>query len=65
MIGKLVLVWSKSILFVLDNGIFVWGELNESSFGWGEMDDIGVLIIGWGNMFVNVFNVMKFNFKFM
>ncbi|XP_061495195.1 trinucleotide repeat-containing gene 6B protein isoform X10 [Rhineura floridana] len=40
-------VWNKSTP-AADNGTAAWGEPNEASPGWGEVDDTGAST-GWGN----------------
>ncbi|XP_045443418.1 trinucleotide repeat-containing gene 6B protein isoform X11 [Pipistrellus kuhlii] len=58
-------VWSKSTPPAPDNGTAAWGEPNESSPGWGEMDDTGASTTGWGNAPSNAPNAMKPNSKSM
>ncbi|XP_036315239.1 trinucleotide repeat-containing gene 6B protein isoform X10 [Pipistrellus kuhlii] len=65
MTGKSASVWSKSTPPAPDNGTAAWGEPNESSPGWGEMDDTGASTTGWGNAPSNAPNAMKPNSKSM
>ncbi|ELW64452.1 Trinucleotide repeat-containing 6B protein [Tupaia chinensis] len=65
MTGKSASVWSKSTPPAPDNGTSAWGEPNESSPGWGEIDDTGAATTGWGNAPTNVPNAMKPNSKSM
>ncbi|XP_006865229.1 PREDICTED: trinucleotide repeat-containing gene 6B protein isoform X3 [Chrysochloris asiatica] len=58
-------VWSKSTPPAPDNGTSAWGEPNESSPGWGEMDDPGAPTTGWGNAPSTAPNAMKPNSKSM
>ncbi|XP_060101382.1 trinucleotide repeat-containing gene 6B protein isoform X1 [Heteronotia binoei] len=41
-------VWNKSTPPAPDNGTAAWGEPNEASPGWGEVDDAGAST-SWGN----------------
>ncbi|XP_077195532.1 trinucleotide repeat-containing gene 6B protein isoform X5 [Paroedura picta] len=41
-------VWNKSTPPAPDNGTAAWGEPNETSPGWGEVDDAGAST-SWGN----------------
>ncbi|XP_066852072.1 trinucleotide repeat-containing gene 6B protein isoform X12 [Anser cygnoides] len=52
-------VWSKSTPPAPDNGTSAWGEPNETSPGWGEVDDTGASTTGWGNAPSNAPNAMK------
>ncbi|XP_007523460.1 trinucleotide repeat-containing gene 6B protein isoform X3 [Erinaceus europaeus] len=65
MTGKSASVWSKSTPPAPDNGTSAWGEPNESSPGWGEMDDTGSSATGWGSAPSNAPNAMKPNSKSM
>ncbi|XP_038612315.1 trinucleotide repeat-containing gene 6B protein [Tachyglossus aculeatus] len=58
-------VWSKSTPPAPDNGTSAWGEPNETSPGWGEMDDPGAATTGWGTAPSNAPNAMKPNSKSM
>uniref|UniRef100_A0A6I8P5C7 Trinucleotide repeat containing adaptor 6B n=2 Tax=Ornithorhynchus anatinus TaxID=9258 RepID=A0A6I8P5C7_ORNAN len=58
-------VWSKSTPPAPDNGTSAWGEPNETSPGWGEMDDSGAATTGWGTTPSNAPNAMKPNSKSM
>ncbi|XP_007454054.1 PREDICTED: trinucleotide repeat-containing gene 6B protein isoform X4 [Lipotes vexillifer] len=58
-------VWSKSTPPAPDNGTSAWGEPNESSPGWGEMDDTGASTTGWGTTPSSAPNAMKPNSKSM
>ncbi|XP_042636999.1 trinucleotide repeat-containing gene 6B protein [Orycteropus afer afer] len=58
-------VWSKSTPPAPDNGTAAWGEPNESSPGWGEMDDAGAAATGWGSAPASAPNAMKPNSKSM
>lgn len=52
-------VWSKSTPPAPDNGTSAWGEPNETSPGWGEVDDPGASTTGWGNAPSTAPNAMK------
>ncbi|KYO36277.1 trinucleotide repeat-containing 6B protein isoform A [Alligator mississippiensis] len=52
-------VWSKSTPPAPDNGTSAWGEPNETSPGWGEVDDTGASTTSWGNAPSNTPNAMK------
>lgn len=52
-------VWSKSTPPAPDNGTSAWGEPNESSPGWGEMDDAGASTTGWGSTPASAPSAMK------
>ncbi|XP_065419491.1 trinucleotide repeat-containing gene 6B protein isoform X7 [Chrysemys picta bellii] len=58
-------VWSKSTPPAPDNGTSAWGEPNETSPGWGEVDDTGASTTGWGNAPSNAPNTMKPSSKSM
>ncbi|XP_067415640.1 trinucleotide repeat-containing gene 6B protein isoform X7 [Emydura macquarii macquarii] len=58
-------VWSKSTPPAPDNGTSAWGEPNETSPGWGEVDDTGASTTGWGNAPSNAPNAMKPSSKSM
>uniref|UniRef100_A0A669QK35 Trinucleotide repeat containing adaptor 6B n=1 Tax=Phasianus colchicus TaxID=9054 RepID=A0A669QK35_PHACC len=58
-------VWSKSTPPAPDNGTSAWGEPNETSPGWGEVDDTGASTTGWGNAPSNAPNAMKSSSKSM
>ncbi|XP_009320089.1 PREDICTED: trinucleotide repeat-containing gene 6B protein isoform X5 [Pygoscelis adeliae] len=58
-------VWSKSTPPAPDNGTSAWGEPNETSPGWGEVDDTGASTTGWGNAPSNAQNAMKSSSKSM
>uniref|UniRef100_A0A8C3XFS9 Adenylosuccinate lyase n=1 Tax=Cyanoderma ruficeps TaxID=181631 RepID=A0A8C3XFS9_9PASS len=58
-------VWSKSTPPAPDNGTSAWGEPNETSPGWGEVDDTGASTTGWGNAPSNTPNAMKSSSKSM
>nr|XP_013803012.1 PREDICTED: trinucleotide repeat-containing gene 6B protein isoform X6 [Apteryx mantelli mantelli] len=58
-------VWSKSTPPAPDNGTSAWGEPNETSPGWGEVDDTGASTTGWGNAPANAPNAMKSSSKSM
>ncbi|XP_073644248.1 trinucleotide repeat-containing gene 6B protein isoform X1 [Tursiops truncatus] len=65
MTAKSASVWSKSTPPAPDNGTSAWGEPNESSPGWGEMDDTGASTTGWGTTPSSAPNAMKPNSKSM
>ncbi|XP_006124002.2 trinucleotide repeat-containing gene 6B protein isoform X6 [Pelodiscus sinensis] len=58
-------VWNKSTPPAPDNGTSAWGEPNETSPGWGEVDDTGASTTGWGNASSNAPNAMKPSSKSM
>ncbi|XP_071587503.1 trinucleotide repeat-containing gene 6B protein isoform X9 [Heliangelus exortis] len=58
-------VWSKSTPPAPDNGTSAWGEPNETSPGWGEVDDTGASTTGWGNAPSNAPSAMKSSSKSM
>ncbi|KAM6303442.1 trinucleotide repeat-containing gene 6B protein isoform 14-T15 [Podargus strigoides] len=58
-------VWSKSTPPAPDNGTSAWGEPNETSPGWGEVDDTGASTTGWGNAPSSAPNAMKSSSKSM
>ncbi|XP_062476448.1 trinucleotide repeat-containing gene 6B protein isoform X6 [Pezoporus occidentalis] len=58
-------VWSKSTPPAPDNGTSAWGEPNETSPGWGEVDDTAASTTGWGNAPSNAPNAMKSSSKSM
>uniref|UniRef100_A0A8D2LQQ5 Trinucleotide repeat containing adaptor 6B n=1 Tax=Varanus komodoensis TaxID=61221 RepID=A0A8D2LQQ5_VARKO len=51
-------VWNKSTPPAPDNGTAAWGEPNETSPGWGEVDDAGTST-SWGNGPSSVPNAIK------
>ncbi|KAJ6658989.1 hypothetical protein lerEdw1_019626 [Lerista edwardsae] len=51
-------VWNKSTPPAPDNGTAAWGEPNETSPGWGEVDDSGASA-GWGNGSSSAPNAIK------
>ncbi|XP_055993406.1 trinucleotide repeat-containing gene 6B protein isoform X2 [Sorex fumeus] len=65
MTSKSASVWSKSTPPAPDNGTSAWGEPNESSPGWGELEEPGASTTGWGPAPSNAPNAMKPNSKSM
>uniref|UniRef100_A0A4X2K090 Trinucleotide repeat containing adaptor 6B n=1 Tax=Vombatus ursinus TaxID=29139 RepID=A0A4X2K090_VOMUR len=65
MTSKTSSVWSKSTPPAPDNGTSAWGEPNEASPGWGDMDETGASSTGWGSTPSSAPNAMKPNSKSM
>ncbi|KAM8979030.1 trinucleotide repeat-containing gene 6B protein isoform X2 [Sarcophilus harrisii] len=65
MTSKASSVWSKSTPPAPDNGTSAWGEPNEASPGWGDMDETGASSTGWGSTPSSAPNAMKPNSKSM
>ncbi|XP_078003650.1 LOW QUALITY PROTEIN: trinucleotide repeat-containing gene 6B protein [Phascolarctos cinereus] len=65
MTSKTSSVWSKSTPPAPDNGTSAWGEPNEASPGWGDMDETGASSTGWGSAPSSAPNAMKPNSKSM
>ncbi|KAM3833427.1 trinucleotide repeat-containing gene 6B protein isoform 3-T3 [Vipera latastei] len=55
-------VWNKSTPPAPDNGTAAWGEPNEASPGWGEVEDAGTST-AWGNGSSSASNAIKTNSK--
>ncbi|KAK9399896.1 trinucleotide repeat-containing 6B protein, partial [Crotalus adamanteus] len=55
-------VWNKSTPPAPDNGTAAWGEPNEASPGWGEVEDAGTSTT-WGNGSSSASNAIKSNSK--
>ncbi|XP_074083093.1 trinucleotide repeat-containing gene 6B protein isoform X6 [Macrotis lagotis] len=65
MTSKTSSVWSKSTPPAPDNGTSAWGEPNEASPGWGDMDETGASSTGWGSTPSSAPSAMKPNSKSM
>ncbi|XP_062837111.1 trinucleotide repeat-containing gene 6B protein isoform X15 [Anolis carolinensis] len=55
-------VWNKSTPPAPDNGTAAWGEPNETTTGWGEVDDAGAST-SWGNGSSSASNAIKSSSK--